>query len=81
VRGYARAFAKRIAPKERAGLEDAVRAGYRVALARPPSDVELADSLVFVKQQAATYPEDGRGLALADFCQALACLNEFVYVE
>lgn len=44
---------------------------------------ELADSVSFVRQQMATYPmaADRRERALADFCQVLMCLNEFVYVE
>ncbi len=79
VRQAARSFAKRIATDS---LDDAVRHGYRVALARRPSNDELADGVAFVRQQMATYPENGRReSALADFCQVLLCLNEFIYVD
>ena len=41
--------------------------------------------MAFVKAQAESYKAagktDGREVALADFCQALMCLNEFVYVD
>jgi hypothetical protein len=85
VRGYAHAFARRIAPAAHTGLANAVQSAYLVALARPPSAEELADALEFIKQQAESYREtsegNGRELALADLCQTLMCLNEFVYVE
>jgi hypothetical protein len=85
VRGYARGFARRIAPDRRTSIEAAVQAGYLTALARPPSADELADSVAFVKQQTASYRAAGkadyRELGLADLCQVLMCLNEFVYVD
>jgi hypothetical protein len=85
VRAYAHGFARRIAPTETTSLEAAVAAGYEVALTRPPTKAELADSVAFVKSQLASYQAAGRKeareLALADFCQVLVCLNEFVYVD
>jgi hypothetical protein len=85
VRAGARGFAKRVAPDSKTSLEDAVKSGYLMALTRAPDAEELADSLAFVKQQMESYKAAGKGdpreLALADFCQALLCLNEFVYVE
>ena len=58
---------------------------YRLALARPPAPEELAEDLAFVKSQAEAYKATGHAdpeaSALADFCQALMGLNEFVYVE
>jgi hypothetical protein len=82
VRAYARAFARRIAPDERTPLETALRTAYRIALAREPTREELADSVAFVSGQLASYAAtDRRELALADFCQVLMCLNEFVYVD
>jgi len=45
----------------------------------------LADAVDFLKAQLAAYQADGktnaRELALADLCQVLLGLNEFVYVE
>lgn len=85
TRQYAKAFAKRIAPQPTTDLNTAVRAGYVVAVARQPTEEELADGLAFVTAQTASYTAggkpDARDLALADFCQVLLCLNEFVYVE
>jgi mono/diheme cytochrome c family protein len=82
VRANARALARRIAPESSIALEQAVRTAYLVTLARTPSSEELADSVAFVSRQLATYSgPEARALALADFCQVLMCLNEFVYVE
>jgi mono/diheme cytochrome c family protein len=85
VRAWAKGLARRIAPDAKMTVEDAVRQGYEVALTRPPTAEELADSVAFVKAQAEAHRAagqgDGRELALADFCQVLLCLNEFVYVD
>ena len=85
TRMFARAFAKRIAPDPAADLAKSLRAGYVIAVARQPTDEELADGAAFVAVQTASYQAagkpDARELALADFCQVLLCLNEFVYVE
>jgi cytochrome c553 len=82
VRGYALSFAKRIAPNDKVTLEDAIKSAYQIALCRPPQKDELADSVAFVPRQLRTYAAaDRRQQALADFCQVLMCLNEFVYVD
>jgi hypothetical protein len=85
VRGYAKSFARRVAADAKIALEDAVRTAYLIALAREPGAEELADSVSFVKRQAESYEEaskpDSSGLAFADLCQALMCLNDFVYVD
>jgi hypothetical protein len=82
VRLAAHNFARRIAPNATTSLEDAVRAGYQIALARQPDRDELADGVAFIREQMATYPESQRReSALTDFCQTLMCLNEFVYVD
>jgi hypothetical protein len=82
VRGYAMSFARRIAASDKVPLEEAVKSGYEIALGRPPTKDELADSVDFVSRQLRTYSaHDRRQQALADFCQVLMCLNEFVYVD
>jgi hypothetical protein len=82
VRQSARSFARRIAPDSTTPLEDVIRQGYLVALARQPSREELADDVAFIRQQMPTYPENQRReSALTDFCQVLMCLNEFIYVD
>jgi hypothetical protein len=82
VRSYARGFARRIASA--GSIEDAVKRGYQVALTRDPTAEELSDSTAFVKAQMEAHrksPNEARELALADFCQVLLCMNEFVYVD
>lgn len=83
TRACARAFAGKI---EREGdLSAAIAAAYRIALARSPTEVELADGRAFIEAQAASYTRDGKGapqvFALTDFCQVLMCLSEFIYVD
>jgi hypothetical protein len=85
VRNYAKAFARRIAPTSNVSLEQAVTSAYLIAFTRPPTEQELANSEAFLQQQCASYElhgrPNGRALALADYCQTLMCLNEFVYVD
>jgi len=85
IRGYAESFARRIHPQAAVSVADAVRAGYTIALSRPPSDAELTDTVQFLDEQSLAYKEAGKQnpleLALADFCQTMLCLNEFVYLE
>jgi hypothetical protein len=85
VREYAKAFAKRVAPDANTPADAAVRAAYPIALAREATERELRDAVAFITEQSASYAAAGRAdareLALADFCQSLLCLNEFVYVE
>jgi mono/diheme cytochrome c family protein len=85
VRGCAESFARRISPRDDTALADTVRAGYRSALGRQPADGELADSVQFLQEQIESYQADKKGsarqLALADFCQVLLGLNEFIYVD
>jgi mono/diheme cytochrome c family protein len=84
VRACADAFARRIAGAKNT-LAESVREGYRIALGREPRVSELADSQRFLEEQAAAYERDrkpdARQLALADFCQVLMGLNEFIYVD
>jgi mono/diheme cytochrome c family protein len=84
VRGYAEAFARRVGAANTPPA-DAVQSGYALALGRPPTSAETADSLQFLREQATAYEKDGKpnatNLALEDFCQALLSLNEFLYVD
>jgi mono/diheme cytochrome c family protein len=85
VRGYAEALARRVSPQETTPLPDAVRSGYRIALGREPTADELSDSMQFLREQIDSYQAarrgDARQVALADFCQVLLGLNEFIYVD
>lgn len=61
-----------------------VAAAYRRLLAREPNWKELTVGLGFLEQQREGYADrthENEILAVADYCQVLFCLNEFVYVE
>lgn len=62
-----------------------VTAAYRKAIGRDPDPAESLRASQFLDAQAASYRASGapdpEGAARVDFCQALLCLNEFVYVE
>jgi hypothetical protein len=85
VREYARALAKRAAPTSATPTDEAVRSAYEITLSRPPTADDSSAAAAFIAGQAEVYVAAGRTeareLALADFCQALMCLNEFVYVD
>jgi cytochrome c553 len=85
VHGYARAFAKRLLAVEGTTKEEAIARAYLTALARPPDSDELNLSTAFVARAAAGYETAGKSdaaeLALADFCQVLLGLNEFIYID
>ncbi|MCE9546839.1 MAG: PSD1 and planctomycete cytochrome C domain-containing protein [Planctomycetia bacterium] len=85
VRACAQDFAGQLAAAAEKSPEDAVRQGFRVAVGRLPTDKEVTECAAFIKSQADSYQKtnqkDAKRQALADFCQALLALNEFVYVE
>ncbi len=82
-RELAKALARRIAPDSQTSLDDAIRKAYQIAFARLPNREEIDDGKAFITQQMATYADGNtrRESALADFCQVVMCLNEFVYVD
>ncbi|HJZ55004.1 MAG TPA: DUF1549 and DUF1553 domain-containing protein, partial [Gemmataceae bacterium] len=75
VRAAAKGFARRVLDDGKATDEQAVRRAYLMALCREPAADELADALAFLKTAG-----PAREAAIADFCQVLFCLNEFLYV-
>jgi hypothetical protein len=85
TRALAHAFAQRLLAKAGSARADAVESAYLWALGRSPDRNERADSVTFLELQADSYREGAKSnaleLALADFCQALMSLNEFVYVD
>ena len=66
-------------------LSTFVSNAYRFALNREPSSNELQAATQFIERQEREYVAGGkansRSLALTDFCQAVFCLNEFIYVD
>jgi len=85
VRNYSRAFAERLQPEAAKGVPSAVKQAYWLALSRKPDTTELKDATKFINKQTESYRADGKSkpdeLALADFCQVLFGLNEFIYIE
>jgi hypothetical protein len=71
-RDYATAFAKRL-PQD--VHEQTVRAAWRLAFGRVPTDAESAASVQFLTQQ----PDPDQ--AIVNLCQTILSMNEFVYVE
>ena len=82
TRRYAEGFSGRLAGLDR---EAAVDMAYRIAFARPPGPTEKAQGVAFLERQGELYGKDGKPepsrLALADYCQSLMSLNEFLYIR
>jgi hypothetical protein len=82
-------FARRLVAEAGLKPEDWIARGFHLAIARPPTEKELEASLAFVEQQRqrraardkSLSAEQVREESLADFCQALFSLNEFIYVD
>jgi cytochrome c553 len=77
VRGAAHGFARKVLADAKITDEAAVKLAYKMALCREPTAEELADAVAFIKGKTG----DDRQTAVADFCQVLFCLNEFLYAE
>jgi hypothetical protein len=78
-RQYADAFAGRL------NTEAAVAHAYQLAFGRKPTVQESQLAEQFLKQQAEVYQQAEKAnpaaTALADFCQTLFSMNEFIYVD
>jgi hypothetical protein len=85
VLSYSRAFAERLAAAKLGAPEETVNLGYEIALARPADDLERRDSAEFIRAATDAYKAAGvekpEAQALADFCQVLFGLNEFIYID
>ena len=82
VRQRAEKLAQRVRPKDDAGVPQAIEQAYRLALGRLPTDIERDRMVRFVRtQNAAGLGSKALETALADCCQVMLCLNEFVYVD
>ncbi len=66
----AQKFAERLRKEAGADVQRQVERGYQLALGRAPSEFERAKTIAFMQ---------GNPNGLAEFCQALFNLNEFVY--
>lgn len=83
VRDWAESFAKGVASEAKGSPELSVTLAYARALGRSPDPDELRDGVAFLTAQAGQHAgdPDPSGLALADLCQVLMGLNEFLFVE
>jgi hypothetical protein len=83
--GYVNSFARKLIAKGDKVTENVVERAYLTALSRKPSKGESDAGLRFFEQLTQSYRADGLAdaetLALADFCQVLMSLNEFVFVQ
>jgi len=85
VQARAKAFAAKISAGDDTTDEQAVNRAYLAALARPADSSELDLAVAYLRQSAAAYQaagkKDSAELALADFCQVILSLNEFIYID
>ena len=83
VRQLAEKFAKRLPAAADASLAERIGEAYRLALSRPPSEAEIEQMSTFISNQADSYggTEQAQQQALADFCQLVLCLNEFMFID
>ncbi|MBI3414924.1 MAG: DUF1553 domain-containing protein [Verrucomicrobia bacterium] len=87
VRARALDFAQRVEKEAGAEPESQVRLAWRLALGHEPSTTELKSGMAFLNtqlQQRSTRDPaktETQPLALADLCQAIFALNEFIYVD
>jgi hypothetical protein len=89
VRRVSLDFAERLLKEAGAEPSTWIERGYQLALARTPSDQERAAALAFVegqlqdrlKRAEKTPTEEVQRQSLADLCQAIFSLNEFLYVD
>ena len=83
VRSAARTLAARVQVAD--APEVSIQRAYLTALAREPTAAEQSAAVAFVAKQTQSYQADGKQpaaeLALADFCQVLLSLNEFIYID
>ena len=83
VRQLAEKFAARLGSPTDKSHEQLVQEAYAIAISRPPNEPEQQRMVQFIQSQADSYGNDkaAQTRALADFCQLMFCLNEFVFVD
>ena len=78
-------FAARVSREGGDSPAGPIQAAYRIALGRPPTNKELAESQEFVEKRRAHHAGKGAAepmlAALTDFCNVMLNLNEFVYAQ
>jgi mono/diheme cytochrome c family protein len=65
--------------------KETIRAAYRIAYGRLPTDEETQLGIKFIERQSTRYRDDGRDdpdrLARIDLAQAIMSMSEFIYVH
>jgi hypothetical protein len=81
----ARHFAKRVLEQAGAEQDAQVRAAYRIALSREPNPREIEMNVKFLNEhydlERGRQSENAALDALADLCDVILNLNEFVYID
>lgn len=80
VVNQARLFAEHIQKTAGPEQQDQVRAAYRIALSRDPSQKEMRSNVEFLNRQMAAHG-GSVGKALDDLCDVMLNLNEFLYIN
>jgi hypothetical protein len=82
VRGYAQGFSRKLSGQKQPTF---IQNAFLLALGRAPVQREATATTAFLKQQSDRYRKAGKKdadqLARVDFCQALFCMNEFLFVD
>lgn len=83
VRKLSEQFAKRISVPAEVSSVIIVGKAYSLALSREPDKSEMSQMAAFIDSQTASYGGGGKAKerAIADFCQLMFCLNEFIFVD
>jgi len=82
VRARAVDFAGRLRKEAGEQTEAQVRRAWMLALGREPSETEIDAAVEFIRAQVAQRSAaQTEQLALADLCQAIFAMNEFIYVD
>lgn len=76
VRKYSETFAKHLGSQS-SGFGEQIESAYQRALGRPPTESERSAARAFLTSSGSQPPKE----RLADFCQTLFSLNEFVYQQ
>ena len=85
VRRCAEAMAREIVPEAEVSSAEVIDQGYRIVLSRSPTESELAAHQRQIDIEIGEYRAAGEQqpelMAVANFCQLMFSLNEFIYVE
>lgn len=83
IRRLAEQLANRVLEQSETHRQDIVGTAFWTTLSRPPQPHEVEQMSAFIEEQALRYGNEESAMvtAVADYCQLMLCLNEFVYVD